>query len=159
MYIEKYTRKYLRRITDIWNDAINEGKYFPQEKALTLDEAQYFFENQDFTGVALLNNEVVGVYVLHPNSLGRISHVANASYAVEKTVRGKQVGKKLVLDSIKTAKYLKYKLLQFNAVVATNKHAIQLYEKIGFIKIGRVPNSYKNLSGEYEDLLLYYIEL
>lgn len=159
MIIEEYNDKYLKDITSIWNDAIISGLYFPQENTLTVTEAKTFFESQDFTGVAIINSEVVGVYILHPNSIGRLDHVANASYAVKESARGNKIGKQLVLHSIETSKILKYKILQFNAVVTTNQYAIQLYEKLGFIKIGKVPKSYRNISGEYEDILLYYIDL
>ncbi|MTD41738.1 GNAT family N-acetyltransferase [Erwinia sp. CPCC 100877] len=159
MIIEKYSNKYLKEVTEIWNDVIKSGRYFPQESTLSLDEADIFFESQDFTGVALINDEVVGVYILHANSLGRISHVSNASYAVKETARGHKVGEQLVLHSMQTSKALDYKILQFNAVVATNQSAIRLYEKIGFNKIGRVPKAYKSISGKYEDILLYYIDL
>lgn len=159
MIIEEYNDKYLKEITSIWNDAITSGMYFPQENTLTVTEAKAFFESQDFTGVAIIHSEVVGVYILHPNSIGRLNHVANASYAVKESARGNKIGKQLVLHSIEASKILKYKILQFNAVVTTNQYAIQLYEKIGFTKIGKVPKSYRNISGEYEDILLYYIDL
>ncbi|PZL73663.1 GNAT family N-acetyltransferase [Enterococcus plantarum] len=159
MIIEEYNDKYLKDITSVWNDAITSGVYFPQENTLTVTEAKPFFESQDFTGVAIINSEVVGVYILHPNSIGRLDHVANASYAVKESARGNKIGERLVLHSIETSKILKYKILQFNAVVTTNQYAIQLYEKLGFTKIGKVPKSYRNISGEYEDILLYYIDL
>ncbi len=159
MIIKEYNDKYLKEITSIWNDTIASGMYFPQENTLTVAEAKKFFESQDFTGVAIINSKVVGVYILHPNSLGRLNHVANASYAVKKSSRGNNIGKQLVLHSIETSKMLKYKILQFNAVVTTNQYAIRLYEKIGFTRLGKVPKSYRTISGEYEDILLYYIDL
>lgn len=149
----------MKEITSIWKDAIASGRYFPQEDTLIEKEAKLFFESQDFTGIAMVNSEVVGVYILHPNALRRLSHVANASYAVKETARGNKIGKQLVLHSIERSKILKYRLLQFNAVVTINQSAIQLYEKIGFTKIGNVPKSYRNISGEYEDILLYYLDL
>lgn len=159
MIIEQYNNKYLDEATKIWNNTIRSGLYFPQEHTLSLNEATRYFKKQDFTGIALINDEVVGVYILHANSIGRIDHVANASYAVKETARGNKIGEKLVLHSMKKAKELNYRILQFNAVVASNQSAIHLYEKIGFNKIGVVPQSYKTISGQYEDLILYYINL
>lgn len=159
MIIEEYNDKYLKEITKIWNDAVRSGKYFPQENTLTLNEADDFFKSQDFTGIAVINCKIVGIYILHANSIGRINHVANASYAVKEAARGNKIGEQLVLHSINISKTLGYKILQFNAVVVTNEYAIKLYEKIGFRKIGKVPKSYRNISGEYEDILLYYIDL
>lgn len=65
----------------------------------------------------------------------------------------------MVRDSIKQAAKLGYKILQFNAVVISNTNAHKLYEKIGFNKIGIVKNGYMNKNNEYEDIVLYYIDL
>ena len=45
---------------------------------------------------------------------------------------------------------------RFNAVVASNAAAIHLYEKLGFIRLGRVPGGFLNAAGEYEDIWLFY---
>ena len=49
-----------------------------------------------------------------------------------------------------------FKILQFNAVVASNEAAIALYDKLGFEKIGVVPGGFLNKDNEYEDIILYY---
>lgn len=49
--------------------------------------------------------------------------------------------------------------MQFNAVVSTNKTAIHLYEKIGFTRLGVIPNGFLLESGNYADIILYYILL
>ena len=52
-----------------------------------------------------------------------------------------------------------FRILQFNAVVATNIHARHLYERIGFHLLGTVPGGFRLKSGEYDDICLYYIEV
>ena len=54
---------------------------------------------------------------------------------------------------------LGFKVLQFNAVVSTNTAAIHLYEKIGFHRLGTVPNGFMLADGSYADIILFYIEL
>ena len=123
------------------------------------EEAHKYFISQDYTGIAIDNDKVFGVYILHPNNIGRCGHISNASYAVSKESRGKGIGEALVRDSMEQGKKLGYKILQFNAVVISNTNAHKLYEKIGFNKIGIVKKGYINKNNEYEDIVLYYIDL
>ena len=62
-------------------------------------------------------------------------------------------------DCIKQGAKLGYKILQFNAVVLSNETAHRLYKKIGFNEIGIVKKGYLNKNNEYEDIVLYYIDL
>ena len=160
MHIIKYDIKYIKEVLKIWNDTIEEGIYFPQIETLSNEEkAHKYFSSQDYTGIAIDNDKVFGVYILHPNNIGRCGHISNASYAVSKESRGKGIGEALVRDSIEQGKKLGYKILQFNAVVISNTNAHKLYEKIGFNKIGIVKKGYINKNNEYEDIVLYYIDL
>jgi len=101
---------------------------------------------------------VVGLYILHPNNVGRCGHLANASYAVKEGCRGQHIGEMLVRHCIQQAALCGFRILQFNAVVATNKAARHLYEKIGFQRLGTVPKGFLMKNGQYEDIVLYYIE-
>lgn len=40
------------------------------------------------------------------------------------------------------AKELGFKILQFNAVVKSNEHALQLYKKLGFVQLGIIPHGF-----------------
>ena len=159
MEILAYNIKYLDQILELWNNVIEEGIYFPQIEKLTKEEADSYFKSQDFTGIAVENDEVYGVYILHPNNIGRCGHICNASYAVSKKARGKGIGEMLVKDSMKQGAKLGYRILQFNAVVISNNTAHKLYEKLGFNKIGVVKEGYLNINNVYEAIVLYYISL
>ena len=128
---------------------------------LTESSGHKFFSDQSFTGVAynVYNGEVVGLYILHPNNVGRCGHIGNASYAVKKGVRGRRIGEKLVVDSMSRAKELGFKILQFNAVVRTNKYALRLYKKLGFVQLGIIPKGFLMKDGTYEDIVLHYCML
>lgn len=66
---------------------------------------------------------IYGMYILHPNNVGRCGHICNASYAVDRESRGLHIGEKLVSDCLAQGKAHGYRVLQFNAVVASNVHA------------------------------------
>ena len=82
-----------------------------------------FFESQSYTGVAENGGTIVGLYILHPNNVGRCGHICNASYAVSSNCRGQHIGEQLVKNCVSKAKELGFRVLQFNAVVESNVRA------------------------------------
>lgn len=157
--IRKYEQKDLEEMRIIWNTVVEEGNAFPQETPMNTETAAAFFSEQSYCGVAADNDEVVGLYILHPNNVGRCGHIANSSYAVKSGRRGMQIGEKLVTDSINVAAMLSFRILQFNAVVASNLGAIHLYEKLGFIRLGTIAEGFHTDDGEYIDIIPFYLPL
>ena len=98
----------------------------------------------------------MGLYILHPNNIGRCGHICNASYAVKKGLRGQHIGEKLVTDCMEKGKELGFKILQFNAVVRSNEYALRLYKKLGFVQLGIIPGGFLMKDGTYEDIILHY---
>ncbi len=159
--IRKYEPKDLPAMAAIWNEVVEEGIAFPQEDYLTEADRADFFESQSYCGVAedTASGDIAGIYILHPNNVGRCGHICNASYAVPSGSRGLHIGEKLVLDCIRQAHNIGFKILQFNAVVVSNIHARHLYERVGFRQLGTVPQGFRLKDGRYEDICLYYIEV
>ncbi len=158
--VRKYESTDIKPAVSIWNEIVNEGNAFPQIDLLDEKTGEEFFQSQSYTGVAVdENGAVVGLYILHPNNIGRCGHLCNASYAVKKDLRGMHIGEILVRDCMKTAKTLGFGILQFNAVVRTNKPALALYKKLGFVQLGVIPNGFLMKDGSYEDIIPHYITL
>lgn len=158
--IKKLTESELAAATEIWNDVVRDGDAFPQIDELTVDKAKEFFASQTYTAAAVdENGETVGVYILHPNNVGRCGHICNASYAVKKDQRGKHIGYALVSDCIEKAKENGFKILQFNAVVKSNTAALTLYKNLGFTQLGTIPGGFRHNNGTYEDIIVHYITL
>lgn len=143
----------------IWNEVVEDGNAFPQEEFLDEKKGNDFFSSQSYTAVAQENGEILGLYILHPNNIGRCGHICNASYAVASRCRGRHIGEKLVLDCMKKGRELGFRILQFNAVVETNIHARHLYERIGFHQLGTIKNGFRLKDGSYANICPYYIEL
>ena len=160
--VRKYEKKDLPAMIRIWNEVVEDGVAFPQEECLDEKTGAEFFAAQTYTAVAENYGEsdkFLGLYILHPNNVGRCGHICNASYAVSHDSRGFHIGEKLVKDCVAQGKVHGFRVLQFNAVVAGNVHARHLYERVGFHQLGVIPGGFRLKNGEYEDICPYYIEL
>ena len=156
MIIRQYEEKDLKQMIDIWNEVVEDGIAFPQEDLLDNTSGKDFFGSQSYTGVAEHEGKIVGLYILHPNNVGRCGHICNASYAVSSECRGQHIGEKLVSDCLLKAREHGFRLLQFNAVVESNLHARHLYERLGFVQLGTIPNGFRMKDGHYENICPYY---
>ncbi len=140
----------------VWNEVVENGEAFPQIEPLTLEAAKEFFGSQTLSTVADLDGKIMGLYILHPNNVGRCAHIGNASYAVASSVRGLGLGRALVEDSLKQAAKKGFLGMQFNAVVAGNAAAIHLYESLGFTRIGTIPGGFANFLGGFDSMHIYF---
>ena len=156
--IRAFMRKDIPEMLTIWNAVVEEGIAFPQLEILNDQSGLALFEGQSFTGVAIDwdGEKIVGLYILHPNNVGRCGHIANASYAVKTGERGKRIGELLVTHSLTTAKELGFRILQFNAVVSNNVPALRLYKKLGFVQLGVIPKGFHMKDGSYQDIIPHY---
>lgn len=154
--IREYTGADLEGMIPIWNEIVEDGIAFPQEDCLDRESGTAFFASQSYTGVAETDGKILGLYILHPNNVGRCGHICNASYAVSSKARGQHIGEKLVLDCLRKAKELGFRVLQFNAVVESNIHARHLYERLGFTQLGTIPGGFRMKDGSYANICPYY---
>ncbi len=156
--VKKYRHEDAADATRIWNRVVEDAKAFPQTECMTPEEGDRFFSEQSYTGIAWDSEtgDIVGLYLLHPNNIGRCGHICNASYAVDADRRGQHIGEALVRDCMKKGAELGFRILHFNAVVKSNTAALRLYEKLGFVRLGTIPGGFLNGDGEYEDIIVHY---
>ncbi|QDY80280.1 GNAT family N-acetyltransferase [Streptomyces qinzhouensis] len=115
---------------------------YPHEPGPLLYEefAHYWLENKSLVAVGCVGRQLAGSYHLTPNFLGRASHIGNGGYFVLPEWRGKGIGTALVTHSLGAARKLGFDAMQFNLVRETNP-ARQLYERLGFEIVGRIPDA------------------
>ena len=159
MELRSYAGGDLPAMIAIWNQVVEDGVAFPQVDGLDGQTAPAFFPAQSAAVVAAEEDQILGLYTLHPNNTGRCGHIGNASYAVRRDCRGRSVGEALVRHSIAQARDCGFRLIQFNAVVCSNTPALRLYEKLGFQPLGRLPGGFLDRYGVYQDTFLFYYDL
>ena len=157
--VRRYSGEDLPAMIAIWNEVVAEGMAFPQEDLLDEETGAAFFAAQTYCGVTEDGGGLSGVYILHPNNVGRCGHICNASYAVASGLRGRGTGERLVRDCLEQAGALGFRILQFNAVVASNPRARRLYARLGFQPLGVIPGGFRRKDGQFVDICPYYIAL
>lgn len=154
--VRKYSAADISAMCEIWNEVVADGIAFPQEELLDVASGTEFFALQTYCGVAAVDGEICGLYILHPNNIGRCGHIANASFAVSSKMRGLHIGEALVKDCLVQAGKHGFHIMQFNAVVAGNTHARHLYERLGFVQLGTIPQGFRMKDGSFADICPYY---
>lgn len=157
--VRRYSGEDLPAMIAIWNEVVAEGMAFPQEDLLDEETGAAFFASQTYCGVTEDDGGLSGLYILHPNNVGRCGHICNASYAVASRLRGRGTGERLVRDCLEQAGALGFRILQFNAVVASNTRARRLYARLGFQPLGVIPGGFRRKDGQFVDICPYYIAL
>ena len=159
MKLRQFEDRDIEQAREIWNEVVRDGVAFPQLEELDTQSGLKFFHSQSFTGVCEDKDELLGLYILHPNNVGRCGHICNASYAVASSARGRGAGEALVRHCLEKAKELGFRIIQFNAVVSSNTTALRLYAKLGFTQLGAIPGGFLMKDGHYQDIIIHYKKL
>ncbi|MFO7818178.1 MAG: N-acetyltransferase family protein [Thermodesulfobacteriota bacterium] len=108
------------------------------------------------TFVAEDGGQIIGAYYIKTNHAGPGNHVCNCGYMVPWEKRGRGVGTLLCKHSQKIAIDLGYKAMQFNFVAASNNYAVNLWSKLGFEIVGRLPGAFNHPCKGYVDAFIMY---
>ena len=139
--IRAYQSKDAASAAQIWNEVVTDGNAFPQDTEMTANVANLFFRNR-LIPVLQKCGHSRNSWSLYPSSLIMLEDVGTSvmpAMLSVKNIRGLHIGEKLVLDCLQKAKENQFRILQFNAVVATNTPALHLYERIGFKNSAQYP--------------------
>ena len=157
MKIREATPEDFEAIWSIFHEIVSAGETYPYPPDTTRPQAyQIWLEQPHKTFVAEENGQIVGTYYLKKNQPGAGSHVCNCGYMVPAAVRGRGLATAMCLHSQQVAVELGYKAMQFNLVVATNEVAVDLWQKLGFQVVGRVPRAFNHKSHGFVDALVMY---
>ena len=147
-------------IWQIFRNIIVKGDTYANGPKTTRDQAyEKWADKNAKVFIAKNNDKIIGAYLIKNNQVELGSHVANCSYIVDENARGTGLGKALGLHSIEVAKDLKYKGIQFNFVVSTNKVAVNLWQSLGFKIIGIIPNGFDHKILGFVDAYIMFKEL
>jgi GNAT superfamily N-acetyltransferase len=144
----------------IVHDVIRAQETFPYDPEMTEEQARdsWIETSRGLTVVAVDDDRIVGTAKMGPNRAGPGSHVSTASFMVAAAHRGRGVGTALLNFALAWAQRGGYAAMQFNAVVDSNRSAMELYRRHGFEVIGIVPRAFAHPVLGRVGLCLMYLE-
>jgi ribosomal protein S18 acetylase RimI-like enzyme len=148
------------RVFEIFTAVVSEGETYAYPDGLSSEAAKALWVEgpPGHAVVGLRHGVILGTAKYGPNRPARGSHVATASFMVASDARGSGVGRAMCEYVIAAAKEEGYAAMQFNAVVSTNVHAIELYRQLGFVTIGTVPQAFEHATRGRVGLEIMYLQ-
>ena len=153
--ISRYTEADLPALTEIWNEVVRDGVAFPQLNELSVDEAAEFFAAQDYTAVARVDGQVLGSTYCTPitSAAAGTRPTPAMPWPLPRAARRRRgAGAPLVGDG----RAVGVQAAHIQRGCGSNTHAIRLYERLGFVRIGQVPNGFLMKDGSWNDTILFY---
>jgi L-amino acid N-acyltransferase YncA len=131
-------------IYPIFSEIVADGRTYAYPENLLSDDARSFWMHgpPSRTVVAVDGTAVLGTATMGPNRPGRGSHVATASFMVDPDAQRRGVGRALGNEVIEWCRRNRYRAIQFNAVVETNRPAVHLWRSLGFEVLATVPEAF-----------------
>ena len=147
-------------IWDIFHAVVSRGDTYAFDPKISREDAlAYWLHPANRCFVAEREGRIVGTYILKANQPGLGAHVANAAYMVSPDARGLGVGRAMGEHSLKEARRLGFRAMQFNFVVSTNESAVRLWQRLGFSIVGTLPGAFRHSSGRYVDAYVMFRSL
>lgn len=102
------------------------------------------------------DGEVLGMYFLRANQKGGGAHVANCGYVTAEAAQGRGIARAMCEHSMARAKERGFLAMQFNFVVSTNETAVELWKRLGFEIVGRLPKAFRHPEKGMVDAFVMY---
>ncbi|MGH7232368.1 MAG: GNAT family N-acetyltransferase [Nitrospiraceae bacterium] len=151
----------LRRL---YRTIVEEGQSYPHDRIPDHEDfMEYWFRGKSTVAAYLLDRtrcpDMVGAFYLKPNWPGRARQVANAGFMVAQQWRSKGLGWLLGATMLQYAKDLGYRSVLYNLVFLENQTARDLWRKLGFVELGRIPGAVRKNDGSYQDAIIMWRSL
>lgn len=137
---------------------------YPDEIRMTADEEANFLQSIEESEESLMicaeiDGKIVGNGGISPvASVEKCRHRANLGIAVQKAYNGLGIGTQIVSALLEEAKKAGYEQVELD-VVTDNYRAIGIYERLGFVRNGEIPNAFKRRDGGYQNLYCMHVKL
>lgn len=128
----------------------------PEEISLNEEQEREFLQSKidaerELMLVAIVDGKHAGnCSIMSAGQLNRYRHRCNVGIALYQEYCGRGIGKAMLETILEAAEKMGYEQAELE-VIADNKNAVALYEKLGFIKYGTFPDNMKYKDGNYAD--------
>lgn len=141
----------------ILEPVIRRGETYTLPRAMSKEEAlAFWFTSGNEIFVSAEGEAIVGTYFLRVNQRGGGAHVANCGYVTADAAQGRGIAQAMCHHSLERAKERGFRAMQFNFVVSTNTRAVELWKRLGFETVGRLPGAFQHPELGFVDALIMY---
>ena len=134
-------------IWPFWHAIVAAGDTFTYDQTISESDARSIWMLSPPARVVVATTDaqtVHGTANMYANRAGPGAHIASASYMVDPAHQHRGLGRALVEDSLHWAAQQGFRGMQFNAVAASNSHAVRLYEQLGFTVVGTIAEGFRH---------------
>lgn len=137
---------------------------YPDENSFDPEQEAQFLKRMTESGnqteiLAEVDGAVVGMAGIESRGTKeKIRHRAEFGISVDKAYWGLGIGRALTNACIECAGKAGYLQLELEAV-AENRHALNLYESVGFVEYGRNPKGFRSRYCGWQEVVLMRLEL
>ncbi len=146
---------------DIWaifNAVVKTGESYVYSPDTTKDDAYRIWMTLPIKTFVMIGDKgnIVGTYYIKQNRPDLGSHICRCGYMVHPDARRQGIGEAMCQHSLSVAPDLGFRGMQLGYVVSSNTASVNLWKKMGFIEVGRVPNAFQHQSlGDVDVLIMY----
>lgn len=146
MRIRRFSEEDWPQLWPIVHNIVRTEETFAYDPAMTSAQAHdiWIEKPPGLTVIAEDDDRIIGSAKMGANRVGPGAHISTASFMVAQEARGCGVGTALLHFALAWAREQGFAGMQFNAVVDSNRAAIELYERHGFSIVGTVPGAFKH---------------
>jgi len=157
MHIRRATPEDFQQIWPIFHEVVAAGETYAFPPETGREQAfELWMRKPRETYVAEEAGRILGTYFIKNNQDGPGDHVCNCGYMVASAARGRGLATAMCEHSQRIARQLGYLAMQFNLVVSTNERAVQLWSRLGFATVGRLPRAFRHPTLGFVDALVMY---
>lgn len=152
----------LPEMMEVFNSVIEERIYFPRDEGVPdIETARQWYKDHIKSGLfylaARVDDEFVGGATVEPGR-GKTSHVAYFGIYLRREFRNMGIGTRLIKAIIEIARRKRFEMIKLN-VFSSNRQAVRLYQKLGFLEVGRIKGGIKLSNGTYDDEIIMVLNI
>ena len=157
MKIREAIKRDFDLIWPIFQEIVRAGETYAYPRNTSKEQAwEIWMDTPRKTFVLEEDGDILGTYYIKTNQAGPGDHVCNCGYMVSSIARGRGLATAMCEHSQDIAKEMGYKAMQFNFVAASNQGAVNLWGKLGFEIVGRLPKAFNHPAKGYVDAVVMY---
>jgi len=148
-------------IWSIFRLVVSTGTSYVYSPTTTKDAAYDIWMERPLKTYVYLDDHgsITGTYYIKENRPDLGSHICRCGFMVHPDAHRQGIGEAMCSHALAIAPTLGFRGMQLSYVVSTNHASVNLWLKMGFQQVGRVPNAFQHQSLGDVDILIMHKSL